>query len=741
MTKGSARRRLEAVSAQSSQTSFGALGWRGEVTAELAGTDCDRLVEALAPEEGSRSVHWGRNFLYLADLRGRAGTVEAVVKQFRHDGWRRRLDRRYRRSKAERSWRVALAMVKAGIATPEPLAWVESETTAGVAYYASRVIEGAIEARGPIKARNDGRDVDEYPDWPIGEIVEVLARCARRLHDAGFWHRDYSAGNVLMRRERAGVPPTCYLVDLNRCRVRRRVGLVARMRDLCRMPFERREDQRRLLAAYFGGSVPWAGAAIYRVSHAAFHGRHRVKRRWRRLIEPVRDLFKRRSAYAHIPPADEAASRRDRAVWDHLSDQPHQHAGRFDKMAVRCADLGVHVTAARLVVASVPKVWSTYRSLLRQLYTEPILFGGLGVCVSPWAAPPERQLAALEELGLRHVLLRLHPWEEDHDAAEHLAAGLAERGYELVFSLPQQRELVKDPERWRRSVETLSARFLPYGRRFVVGQAINRSKWGVWTPAEFDRLARVACEELRRHDGVEVAGPGVIDFEPHQLAALLDWPGDGVRFDAVASLLYVDRRGAPEKRQLGFDTVRKAALFHALALAGRRSAGRSWITEVNWPLLEGPHAPAGRHVAVDEETAASFTVRYYLLTLATGLVERVYFWQLTARGYGLMVEEDGGGLRQRPAFRALAELGRRVGGATFLGPEESPEGARLYAFRRADGSEIVVGWAVDGRLEAELTRAPRRVAERDGDEREWLGSATVEVIEAPRYFELDGLTA
>ena len=46
----------------------------------------------------------------------------------------------------------------------------------------------------------------------------------------------------------------------------------------------------------------------------------------------------------------------------------------------------------------------------------------------------------------------------------------------------------------------------------------------------------------------------------------------------------------------------------------RNAAGRCVITEVNWPLCEGPHSPAGRAVSVDEEAQADYLARYYLLT-------------------------------------------------------------------------------------------------------------------------------
>src|SRR5438270_4033489 len=45
-----------------------------------------------------------------------------------------------------------------------------------------------------------------------------------------------------------------------------------------------------------------------------------------------------RPAHAHIPQAPAGAGARDKAVWDHLSDQPHQHAGRLDKLRVRLGE-------------------------------------------------------------------------------------------------------------------------------------------------------------------------------------------------------------------------------------------------------------------------------------------------------------------------------------------------------------------------------------------------------------------
>ena len=370
---------------------------------------------------------------------------------------------------------------------------------------------------------------------------------------------------------------------------------------------------------------------------------------------------------------------------------------------------------------------------------------GVGVGLRPWPADPPALLAAVDGLGVRLALLRLHPWADDHRAEEELARELAARGYDLTFALPQNRDLVRDLGRWRRAIEEIAERFTPFGHRFQVGQAINRSKWGVWTPREYLDLAAVAAEVLRARPGVELLGPAVIDFEFHATASTLNSGRNPVRFDGVASLLYVDRRGAPERRQMGFDTVGKVTLLKAIAETARASGPGSWITEVNWPLREGPHSPAGRSVAVDEETQADYLVRYYLLTLCTGLVEGVFWWQAVARGYGLLAPEEGGGLRRRPSYRALATLAGQLAGATFEGPLAAPAPARLYRFRRADGGELVVGWSAGdaahdaagaGGREANLPTPAVAVVGRDGEERRAPSACTVRLTGSPVYFHL-----
>lgn len=745
---------MTAVSDGPRSVAFGFGDWRGRV--RLPGPqppprEIRAAVEhAIDPANAVKTLYWGRNYLYLAELPTPAGPLPVAVKQFKNQGWRRRTRRRLSGSKAEKSWRAAHALLAAGVLTPEPVLLAESDHPEGASYYACRHLDDALEARYLLRAANVGTAERDFPEADVDAFLVALAGTLRRLHEARLWHRDMSSGNVLIRWRGDGAPPDLYLLDLNRTRIGRRLTPAQRMQDLARMGIQRREHQRRLLELYWGKAGPLR-TALYRLYHHGFRFKHEAKRvlrrRLRGLWQAAKDLLLPRSTHVHIPRAPEGVSTRDRVVWDHLSDQPHLHAGKMEKHLTRLRDAPAHLRGFAAAAAAAPAAWRRYRELAASRFAEPVPFAGAGVALRPRPDAPEELLAAVDELGVRQWLLRLHPWDDDHGAEEELARELAARGLDLTFALPQNRDLVRDPQRWRAAVAELGERFRPHGSRFVVGQAVNRSKWGVWNPEELRRLAVVADEELRRHDGVEILGPGVIDFEPHATLGLVNYPGMP-RFDGLASLLYVDRRGAPETPQAGFDATGKATLLRAIADTAAHCAPRSWITEVNWPLREGPHAPAGRMVAVDEDTQADYLVRYLVPVLTAGWTERVYWWQLAARGYGLLCpEEDGGGggprvrLLRRPAFHALRTLLRELDGTACLGPLVTvPDVARAYRFRRPDGGEVVVAWAVEstttrivlpGELEVALDRDGRPV---EVERRPILG-------DAPCYFRLAPGTA
>lgn len=714
-------------------------GFRGEVASRLRPADLEAALRVLTdPQSASETIHWGRNYLYRTRIEGAEGPLELVVKQFRGDGARRRLEKNLRGSKAERSWKMARAFAAAGLPTAEPFCYAESDRDGGPSFFVTRFLEDRLEARYLFRARREGKLAEHYPglDWP--RFLRLLGQAIRRMHDAGLFHRDLSIGNVLLPRslELRGIDELA-LIDLNRARIRPDMNVVDRSRDLCRLAIEPGEDRRLFLEAYWGGQPGAWPSFLYKLFHYSFRAKIEGKKKARAPFRKVGEWLRPRRAHAHIPQAPKEAGKRDKIVWDHLSDQPHQHAGRFDKLLVRLADGPSHLRNTGLFLAASPRVYRRYRQLEKELFEKRLPWQGAGIAVRPYEPAPEAVAEAVADLGLRHVLLRLHPWQEEHQPELDLATELHRQGRELVFALPQDRELVRRPELWRRRIEKLAELFRPYGNTFIVGQAINRSKWGIWSYGEYRRLLREAADVLRTDPGIRIYGPGVIDFELHATAAVVNHP-QTPKLDGLASLLYVDRRGAPENAQIGFDTPRKLALAKAIAMEAKRCGPESWVTEVNWPLWEGPHSPAGKSVSVDEESQADYLARFYLLALASGMTERVYWWQAIARGYGLIAPGDPAGdargLRRRPSFHALAALENELRGATFEEKLPSPPGTWLFRFSTPQG-ELVAAWSQTP-AEADLPRPPLAARDRDGKDLPVPGGVRVATGSAVRYYRL-----
>jgi len=730
------------ISRREAEAAFQIFRWNdieGQYAASLAGADLESGVRhILDPSSAVATIHWGRNYIYQASMPTPDGSRPVVVKQFRNQGRLRALERRIKGSKATRSWTIAKALIKAGLATPEPLVLAESTQTQGNSHFVAGLLEPAFEVRHFFRRLQNQPDAGAFPEVDEMDFLRRLGRLARSIHDAGIWYRDLSLGNVLAHPKENG-ELELHLVDFNRAKIKSRLGLWRRSRDICRFPIVKRQHREAYLEGYWGEAPQWWSPRwwFYILSVRGYLLKHQVKNglRGKGTRGTTAKSLQGGKHHAHIPAAEVGCSIRDQTVWDRLSDQPHQHASKWQKLRIRLVDSPDHVANYAAVLAKAPKVLAHYRDLTTALWKKPVPFRGIGVAVRPCPEDPEAHFEALKGLGVRHALLRLHPWEDDHEAEHALAQRLCDAGIEVAFSLPQNRELVTDLPRWESSVEALAQTFTPYGRHFIIGHAINRSKWGVWTSREYSRLLEPAAQILRGYPDVELLGPGVIDFEFQATLAALQRKRPNVDFDAVASLLYVDRRGAPENPQMGLDTVGKVTLLKAICDTARHGSPRSWITEVNWPLWEGPHSPAGRSVSVDEETQGNYLTRYYVLALTTGLVERIYWWRLAARGYGLSTFEPDGTLRLRASYRAMKTLVAQLDGATSLGPIESPDGTYVFRFKVEDG-ERLVAWALEEGVTVELPSKPQSGVNRDGCTIGTPASATVVVGPSPVYFEL-----
>jgi hypothetical protein len=86
----------------------------GEFATAYRPVDLGAAVAKLVdPAAAVKTVHWGRNYLYVVQLETAAGPLDVVVKQFRNRRLRDRLRRRAGGSKAARSWQMARALMSA----------------------------------------------------------------------------------------------------------------------------------------------------------------------------------------------------------------------------------------------------------------------------------------------------------------------------------------------------------------------------------------------------------------------------------------------------------------------------------------------------------------------------------------------------------------------------------------------------------------------------------------------------
>jgi hypothetical protein len=405
--------------------------------------------------------------------------------------------------------------------------------------------------------------------------------------------------------------------------------------------------------------------------------------------------------------------------WNPYADQPHNVAPRWARRRRHLRNIGDYFELAVKNLARTLPVLVRTRALLKTVHKRPADIGtAIGCAVSEAGGRSGEAIAMLRETGVRLTLVRLASWEPERmPRIEAFIRDLRAEGFEVCLALLQRRRDVLDPRGWRAFLDEALGRFAPLCPYVEIGHAWNRTKWGVWSHKEYIALAEPAFDAAARH-GTRLIGPAVIDFEFHLYPAVLP----RLPFDVISSLLYVDRVGAPENGQFGWDATAKAGLLRAV-VDKCGAAGRSlWVTEVNWPLAgTHPYSPAEGKPNVGENEQADYLVRYHVPLLASGFVERVYWWQLVAPGYGLIDSREEP-WRRRPSFRALRTLVRRIDGGRFLGMMDiakdggrsDSRDVRAFLFRK-NGETVAVCWTTGRPAEVRFDRAIAGIEDRDGN--------------------------
>lgn len=225
--------------------------------------DADSLDQA-EPELFKVQYHRDRGQLRgEAPGRGRARFLSltagmAVLRHYHRGGWMRLFGDRYlwtglENSRALREWRLLAKLHRRGLPVPRPMT---TRVVRHGIFYRADIITGMIE-----NSRSLASHLQQAPLSP--ELWQRVGRCIRGFHEAGVYHADLNAHNILLDGQ-----GKVYLIDFDRGRLRsngqrwKKRNLSRLLRSLSKLknkhhPFAFNEDDfKRLQEGYLTYPLP-----------------------------------------------------------------------------------------------------------------------------------------------------------------------------------------------------------------------------------------------------------------------------------------------------------------------------------------------------------------------------------------------------------------------------------------------------------------------------------------------------
>ena len=348
-------------------------------------------------------------------------------------------------------------------------------------------------------------------------------------------------------------------------------------------------------------------------------------------------------------------------TWDNYSDQPAQLKDKVYKKKMRSLEKisFIKMFFTSLLILPISLIAMPF---VKRKEIESKNFFSMGV---DFQREPEQTTQLLQELEVEAILVRFKLWEMQ--SLSELESFLEiHKTKKITLKILQDRENIEDLELFEINLRKIFTQLHKYVDIFEIGSTINRAKWGFFSVDEYNHFFMLAFRlKEQEFPKLKLIGSGVIDFEYHYTAQTL-FNTFKYRYDGIASLLYVDRRGAPENMQLGFTLSDKIAWLSTLVWLSPKVGQELHITEVNWPLSNtAPYAPTSEHECVDTKSYANFMLRYHFLAFASQQVDSVSWHQLIAPGYGL-VDNRGGNLQNYPAFKSYKFMVKNLKHAQFL---------------------------------------------------------------------------
>ncbi|MGJ8656377.1 MAG: hypothetical protein ACSHX6_07995 [Akkermansiaceae bacterium] len=349
--------------------------------------------------------------------------------------------------------------------------------------------------------------------------------------------------------------------------------------------------------------------------------------------------------------------------WDHFSDQPRIMRDKKQKRKIYLRASGQMLKSGILLLL-LPifiLILITRRSWWKAKTASNRCIG-LSVhlespCDGKTIVPLDQVSEMVDDLGVNQILVRIHLADaENFDSyIEHIDK-LSSPNREITVNLIQNRLILDDPQALKNALQKLIPLLKNRTKHLHIGNAYNRRKWAFYHFGEYHKLFRIIRATCKQHaPEMKLIGGAVIDFEiPALLESLFNFRLG--KYDGYNTQLYVDRRGAPENTQGGFNFLNKINFIRLIHKLSWKTKGDLWISEINWPLQNsGKFSPCKGSALVDEQTQADYLTRAYLTLIASGRVRTCYWHQLIAPGYGL-VDNRPVTPKLRPSYHAFKTL-------------------------------------------------------------------------------------
>jgi len=656
----------------------------------------------------------GADYVVKLPLQTARGEILVALKVFKRQSWLKDCFDRKQKSKAERSYIAACYLQTHNIGTPAPIAWLDRwENNRLLESYFLCIFQPAICLRDALSdIYFNARD-----NAPLMELLHVVAPAIRAMHDANFMHGDMGNQNILLPKNLDGSWAQPQFIDLNRCLIANRpLTDKERAFDLSR-PILPSNYLNFFKFIYCQHEMPSKELNKWEDVYRKRFTFHRKSRNFRRPFRYFKNRHKQ-SAQRVYPDS------KNYWLWDEKSAQPMIALSRKEKHRERfLGDLLIMIGQGLLAL---PKLYSAYKQVKHESFQhEVVLKGRIGVALHPHENYIESERKLLGELGNPPVLIRFchHEGEAIWDQTIQLIQQLHSNGIEVMVALLQDRQAVLQPAQWKAFLSKVIPAIANIVSHIEITHAYNRIKWGVWSMQELQALMAPAFELQTQYPQIKLTGPACIDFEYLPVIAALQSLPKGKSFSALSHLLYVDRRGAPENPQGPFSTLEKCALLKALTRISPQCEEKVIISEVNWPIEDTdiwspivcPYVTPrwrNRPSGETEHDYANFMLRYIAIAICSGHVEQLFWWRLSAKGYGLV--DDQNEFKPRLAFTALQYFLVRLGDATFIQKWPSAQNTYILEFRNAT-QQILMAWTTKSKSNELADFDALQIYDRDGN--------------------------